>query len=143
MSIDINQFDLTYAAFLFPAIPLMMISFGNRYTALSTLIRKIHDDFINKKIKKSDKSAQRYLSQLVILKYRLNFVRAIQTLSGLAFIGNLITIILGITHYLSIAKSIFIFSVLIFCIALLIFIFEIQLSSKALKKHLEDLEEIN
>ena len=129
MSININQFDLTYAAFLFPAIPLMMISFGNRYTALSTLIRKIHDDFINKKIKKSDKSAQRYLSQLVILKYRLNFVRAIQTLSGLAFIGNLITIILGITHYLSIAKSIFIFSVLIFCIALLARLLAVQDSS--------------
>ena len=143
MNVNINQFDLTYAAFLFPAIPLMMISFGNRYTALSNLIRKIHDDFINKKIQKNDKSAQRYLSQLEILRYRLNFVRAIQTLSGLAFIGNLISISLGVVQYLVIAKYIFIFSVIIFSIALLIFIFEIQLSSKALKKHLEDLEEIN
>ena len=45
-----HNFQLTYAAFLFPAIPLMMISFGNRYTSLSKLIRKIHDEFINKKI---------------------------------------------------------------------------------------------
>ena len=35
-----------YPALLFPAIPLMMISFGNRYTAVSTLIRKLHGDFI-------------------------------------------------------------------------------------------------
>ena len=37
-------------AILFPAIPLMMVNFGNRYNSLSSLIRKIHDEFINKKI---------------------------------------------------------------------------------------------
>ncbi len=137
-----DNFDLAYAAFLFPAIPLMMISFGNRYTAVSTLIRKIHDEFINKKIDKNDKSAQRYLSQLEILQYRLNFVIAIQTLSGLAFIANLISISFGVMGKIIIAKYFFIISVIVFCLTLLIFIFEIQLSSKALKKHLEDLEEI-
>ena len=46
-------------AILFPAIPLMMVNFGNRYNSLSTLIRKIHDELINKKISKKDKSAMR------------------------------------------------------------------------------------
>ena len=34
-------------AILFPAIPLMMVNFGNRYNSLLSLIRKIHDEFIN------------------------------------------------------------------------------------------------
>ena len=58
-------------AILFPAIPLMMSNFGNRYIALSNLIRKIHDEFINKKISKNDKSAIRYLAQIKILRQRL------------------------------------------------------------------------
>ena len=41
-------------AALFPAIPLMMISFGNRYTTLATLIRKIHDDLMSRNLTKED-----------------------------------------------------------------------------------------
>ena len=37
---NLNNYNLTYAALLFPAIPLMMISFGNRYSTLSLLIRR-------------------------------------------------------------------------------------------------------
>ena len=62
-----HNFQLTYAAFLFPAIPLMMISFGNRYTSLSKLIRKIHDEFINKKISPNDKSASDILHKFKYL----------------------------------------------------------------------------
>ena len=54
-------------AILFPAIPLMMVNFGNRYNSLSSLIRKIHDEFINKKIF-SEKNKQTYLKILDDLK---------------------------------------------------------------------------
>ena len=36
-------------AALFPAIPLMMISFGNRYMSMASLIRKIHDEYVFEK----------------------------------------------------------------------------------------------
>ena len=86
----VYSFELTYAAFLFPAIPLMMISFNNRYTSLSRLIRKIHDEFINKKISKTDKSAMRYLAQINILNKRLVYVKLMQLFSGLSFFFNLL-----------------------------------------------------
>ena len=92
----VYSFELTYAAFLFPAIPLMMISFNNRYTSLSRLIRKIHDEFINKKISKNDKSAMRYLAQIDILNKRLVYVKLMQLFSGLSFFFNLLTILIGI-----------------------------------------------
>ena len=120
-----ENFQLTYAAFLFPAIPLMMISFGNRYSSLSLLIRKIHDEFINKK-----------------LNLRLKFIQSAQTLSGLAFLFNLLTIFLGILNFLILSISFFLFALSFFSVAMILFILEIQLASKALKTHLEDLEEI-
>ena len=92
----IHNFQLTYAAFLFPAIPLMMISFNNRYSSLSRLIRKIHDEFINKEISKKDKSAMRYLAQIDILNKRLMYVKLMQLFSGFSFFFNLITILVGI-----------------------------------------------
>ena len=79
-------------AILFPAIPLMMVNFGNRYNSLSSLIRKIHDEFINKKISPKDKSAKRYLAQIQILRQRLILNRFMQTLSSLSFILNLLSI---------------------------------------------------
>ena len=35
--------DYTVAALMFPAIPLMMTMYSNRFHTLSALIRKIHD----------------------------------------------------------------------------------------------------
>ena len=137
-----ENFDLTYAALLFPAIPLMMISFGNRYSSLSILIRKIHDEFINKKITSKDKSASRYLSQLKILSKRLKFVKAIQTISAFAVLFNLLSILIGIFNNSYIPGLLFVFALIFFCVAMILFMVEIQLSSIALQKHIEDLEEI-
>jgi len=137
----IHNFQLTYAAFLFPAIPLMMISFNNRYSSLSRLIRKIHDEFINKKISKRDKSAMRYLAQIDILNKRLMYVKLMQLFSGFSFFFNLITILVGIFN---INQSVIFFLVALgfFSLAIIVFLIEIHLSSKALKTHLEDLKDL-
>ena len=135
------NFKLTYAAFLFPAIPLMMISFGNRYTSLSRLIRKIYDEFINKKISINDKSATRYFAQIQILNKRLFYVKLMQIFSGLSFFFNLLTILIGI-YDLKSSLLIFIVALFFFSIAIIVFLFEIHLSSKALKTHIQDLEKL-
>jgi len=137
----IHNFQLTYAAFLFPAIPLMMISFNNRYSSLSRLIRKIHDEFINKEISKKDKSAMRYLAQIDILNKRLMYVKLMQLFSGFSFFFNLITILVGIFN---INRSVIFFLVALgfFSVAIIVFLIEIHLSSKALKTHLEDLKDL-
>ena len=139
---SVDNFNLTYAALLFPAIPLMMISFGNRYTTLSNLIRKIHDELINKKISSKDKSAKRYLAQVEILNRRLNYVLYVQTLSGCAFILNLLSILFGIFSNFLLSVMFFILALCIFSMAMLLFLIELRLAGKALKTHLEDLEEI-
>ena len=136
-----HNFQLTYAAFLFPAIPLMMISFGNRYTSLSKLIRKIHDEFINKKISPNDKSASRYFAQIQILNKRLRYVKLMQFFSGISFFLNLITILVGI-YFLDISLILFITALFFFALAICVFLIEINISTKSLRTHLEDLEDL-
>ena len=137
-----HNFQLTYAAFLFPAIPLMMISFGNRYTSLSKLIRKIHDEFINKKISPNDKSASRYFAQIQILNKRLRYVKLMQFFSGISFFLNLLTILVGI-YFLDISLILFITALFFFALAICVFLIEINISTKALRTHLEDLEDLD
>ena len=137
-----HNFQLTYAAFLFPAIPLMMISFGHRYTSLSTLIRKIHDEFINKKISPNDRSASRYFAQIQILNKRLRYVKLMQFFSGISFFLNLFTILVGI-YFLDISLILFITALFFFALAICVFLIEINISTKALRTHLEDLEDLD
>ena len=128
-------------AILFPAIPLMMVNFGNRYNSLSSLIRKIHDEFINKKISPKDKSAKSYLAQIQIFRQRLILNRFMQTLSSLSFILNLLSIYFAF-KYLIFFINTFLIAVLLFGVSILIFIYELQIAAKALDKHLEDLEDL-
>ena len=136
-----KSFNLTYAAFLFPAIPLMMLTFGNRWIAISKLIRQMHRDLIDKR-KQQSKSASKYLVQIKILSLRLKYVKYMQLFSGIAFIINLLTILCGMIGS-TITPYLFAMALLIFSTALIIFLIEINLSSQALKTHLEDLEDKN
>ena len=136
-----NNFSTLYPALLFPAIPLMMISFGNRYTSLAALIRKIHDLIVLNNL--SRKTAKHYLDQIKILTQRLALVRASQSLSGVSFILNLLSIYCSYIEKYEIALNFFGFGVLVFALAILTFIYEIQLSTRALSKHLEDLKDLS
>jgi hypothetical protein len=136
-----NNFSTLYPALLFPAIPLMMISFGNRYTSLAALIRKIHDLIVVNHLSK--KNAKHYLDQIKVLTQRLALVRASQTLSGVSFILNLLSIYCSYIEKYEVALNFFGFGVLVFALAILTFIYEIQLSTKALSKHLEDLKDLS
>ena len=138
-----NNFSTLYPALLFPAIPLMMISFGNRYTSLAALIRKIHDLIVVNHLFKEEKNAKHYLDQIKILTQRLALVRASQSLSGVSFILNLLSIYCSYIEKYEIALNFFGFGVLVFALAILTFIYEIQLSTRALSKHLEDLKDLS
>ncbi len=132
-----RSFELTYAAFLFPAIPLMMLTFGNRWIAISKLIRQMHSDFVeNKSIK--PESSEKYLTQIKILSLRLEYVKYMQLLSGISFVFNLLTIFLGMIGD-QIAVYFFSLALILFSLALCIFVIEINLSSRALKTHLKEL----
>ena len=76
------QQDILIIGVMFPAIPLMMINFGNRYTVLASLIRDLHDAVIRDNTSLGD--AERFLRQINTLRKRLRLIGIVRTISALA-----------------------------------------------------------
>ena len=130
-----EDLNFWYPALLFPAIPLMMIVFGNRYSSLSKLIRDLHDRFL-----KEDEVRDKFTEQIELLTDRLFLVKSMQTLAGLAFIANLLTIFFRYIDVPSVAFSLFGVATILLSASILLFVIEIQKSSSALSKHISDLK---
>ena len=137
-------------AALFPAIPLMMINYANRYSSLSTLVRKIHDDLIENRSSKGELYVKRYLEQIYILRKRLLLNRTFQTLGAASFFINLISFFFGLRlitktpdpSMVTMFIYFYVAALIIFAISIALFIVELQLAATALNKHIEDLEEL-
>ena len=78
------QQDILIIGVLFPAIPLMMVNFGNRYTVLANLIRHLHDEVIRDNV--SPKDAERFLLQISPLRNRLRLIGIIQSCAAISFV---------------------------------------------------------
>ena len=128
-------------AILFPAIPLMMINFGNRYSSLATLIRKLHDDLIDKEVTRNKETTKRYLAQIDIFKKRLSLNTMMQTAALFSFLINLISIFFVFFSEIYFIP-VFLLGVLLFAISISIYLLELRLAVSALDKHLEDLEDL-
>jgi|TARA_B110000459_G_scaffold191079_1_gene226821 hypothetical protein len=129
-------------AALFPAIPLMMINFGNRYITLATLIRKIHDELMAKKLTKKDKESNIYLKQIEVLRKRLTLNRIISSFSASAFLCNLIAIYFAYARNYVEFGYMFTLSCILFGVAIVLYIVELQMATHALDTHLQDLEDL-
>ena len=130
-----EDLNFWYPALLFPAIPLMMIVFGNRYSSLSKLIRDLHD-----RVLEEDEVRDKFTEQIELLTDRLFLVKSMQTLAGLAFIANLLTIFFRYIDVPSVAFSLFGVATILLSVSILLFVIEIQKSSSALSKHISDLK---
>ena len=130
-----EDLNFWYPALLFPAIPLMMIVFGNRYSSLSKLIRDLHD-----RVLQEEKVRDKFTEQIELLTDRLFLVKSMQTLAGLAFIANLFTIFFRYIDVPSVAFSLFGVATILLSASILLFVIEIQKSSSALSKHISDLK---
>ena len=131
--------DLTTSALLFPAIPLVMITFGTRFTVVSELIRKIHDEYAAD-IDLDDVRAKRMLGEISALKKRLWMIQINQTLSSLSFFFNLLTMFALYMGNQNLAKTIFGIALALLMLAVVLFIIEISIAVRSLNLHLSDLD---
>ena len=72
--------DYTVAALMFPAIPLMMTMYSNRFHTLSALIRQIHDQYTFEK-----KIPPEWENQLHVLNKRTNYLKYVMGFSAFGF----------------------------------------------------------
>jgi|TARA_B100001964_G_scaffold130865_1_gene144612 hypothetical protein len=130
--------EYTFIAIMFPAIPLTMVMFGNRFHTTSVLIRQMHDEYIYEKVMPAE-----FNQQLKILKSRIILLKRAQIAMGLSFLFNMLSVFALFFNAILPAKFFFGLCLLSIIVALIIYLYEITLSTKALKYHLLDLDNMN
>ena len=127
--------DYTVAALMFPAIPLMMTMYSNRFHTLSALIRQLHDKFTFEK-----KVPPELEKQLHVLNKRTNYLKYVMGFSSFGFLFNMLTVLLLYLDLTFYARLSFALCCVCMIISIFIFLQEIRLSNQALKFHLSDMK---
>ena len=127
--------EYTFIAIMFPAIPLTMVMFGTRFHTTSVLIRQMHDEYIYEKVMPAE-----FNKQLEILKSRIILLKRAQISMGLSFLFNMFSVFALFFNKTMPAKFFFALCLLSIIAALIIYLYEITLSTKALRYHLSDLD---
>ena len=127
--------DYTVTALMFPAIPLTMSIYSNRFHTLSSLIRKLHDEYIFEKHIPSE-----WKKQLLNLNGRIKLLRYSIVFASFGFLFNMLTVFGLYLDRIFEARVIFGSCLIAMIISIIFFIREIQLSTKALKLHLSDMK---
>ena len=126
--------DYTVAALMFPAIPLMMTMYSNRFHTLSALIRKIHDQYTFEK-----KVPPEWENQLHVLNKRTNYLKYVMGFASFGFLFNMLTVLLLYLDLIFQARLSFAFCCLCMIFSIFLFLQEVRLSNEALKYHLSDM----
>ena len=127
--------DYTVTALMFPAIPLIMAVYSNRFHTLSALIRKLHDEYVFEK-----HIPPEWEKQLKNLSRRINYLKFSIGAAGLGFLFNMMTVLGLYLDKIFVARLIFATCCISMIISIVLFLFEIFLSTNALKLHLSDMK---
>ena len=128
--------DYTVTALMFPAIPLIMGVYSNRFHTLSNLIRKIHDEHVFEK-----HTPPEWKDQLKNLHNRINVLKYTIMFSAFGFLFNMLTVFALYLEKIFVARIILGSCCLSMMISIVFFIREIQISTKALRLHISDMDE--
>jgi uncharacterized protein DUF2721 len=127
---DIN---ITTPALLFPAISLLMLAFTNRFLTLATIIRSLHDRYL-------DHPNENVGRQIANLRYRVYLIRNMQAFGIASLFLCVVCMFVLFAGWVEIGKWIFAFSLILMAVSLVISLREIQLSVGALDLLLHDME---
>ena len=127
--------DYTVTALMFPAIPLLMNIYSNRFHSLSKLIRELHDEHVYENHVPAE-----WKKQFINLSGRIVLLRWTIMFAAFGFLFNMLTVFALYIESLIIARFIFGSCCLSMMISIVFFIREIQISTKALKLHLSDMD---
>lgn len=127
-----EELTLTTPALLFSAISLIMLAYTNRFLAYASLVRSLHDRYLQSK-------DSIFIKQIVHLKRRLRLTQAMQILG----IGSLLLCVLCMfliyVEWQRVAEIIFGIALLMLIASLMFSIREIRISSQALDLQIGDM----
>ena len=127
--------DYTVTALMFPAIPLLMGVYSNRFHTLSKLIRELHDEHVYEKHVPAE-----WQKQFLNLSSRISILRWTIMFAAFGFLFNMLTVFALYLDELFVARVIFGSCCLSMIISIIFFIKEIQISTNALNLHMSDMD---
>lgn len=125
--------DLTTPALLFSAISLLLLAYTNRFLVLAQLIRQLHGQ-------SREHLQEIVLRQIANLRQRILLTKAMQGLGVLSFILCSLSMLFIFTELQPLARKTFGLSLLLLVLSLVVSLYEIMISTKAIEIELEDLE---
>lgn len=126
---------LTTPALLFPAISLLLLAYTNRFLAIATLIRNLHQKHIN-----SPEHPTPIVGQIENLRSRLSYIKLMQVFGVSSFFLCVLSMILLFIDQVMLGSYVFAGSMILLLISLGISLRELQISTDALNLELSDME---
>ena len=123
-------------ALFFPAISLLMLAYTNRFLALASLIRNLHDKY------QGDRKPERIIEQIKNLRRRLHLIRLMQAFGIISLFLCVLCMFFIFARWEFMAAIVFIISMIGMMISLFLSLSEIQISTKALEIELSDVEDL-
>ena len=127
--------DYTVTALMFPAIPLTMNIYSNRFHTLSSLIRELHDEHVYE-----NHIPPEWKKQFINLNGRIKLLKLTIMFGSFGFLFNMLTVFALYLNEIFFARVIFGSCCLSMIISIVLFIREIQISTNALKLHMSDMD---
>jgi hypothetical protein len=129
-----KELTLTTPALLFSAISLIMLAYTNRFLAYATVVRSLHDKYLQNK-------DSVLIKQIKNIKQRLYLTRSMQIFGISSLLLCVVTMFLIYVGFNTLATWTFGLALLLLIISLAFLIVEIQISVKALEHHISDIEQ--
>ena len=126
---------LTTPALLFPAISLLLLAYTNRFLALASVIRSLHD-----RIHQGSAHGFSVHAQIRNLRKRVHIIKHMQGLGAGSFFGCVLTMLLLYSSLKIAAGVVFGCSLVLLLGSLLLSLWEIQISVDALEAHLTGID---
>jgi len=128
-----EQLTLTTPALLFSAISLIMLAYTNRFLAYASVVRNLHDKYLQHK-------DEALIRQINNLRKRLYLTRSMQIFGISSLLLCVLTMFLIYIEQHTVAIWIFGVALVFLIISLALLIREIQISVEALEYHLGAME---
>ncbi|MBB5391468.1 MULTISPECIES: DUF2721 domain-containing protein [unclassified Herbaspirillum] len=126
--------NLTTPALLFPATSLLLLAYTNRFLVLAQLIRNLQTQH-------KDDGRDLVIRQILNLRKRIVLTRYMQALGVSSFIMCAVSMFLIFVEHGHLAEAFFGISLFLLVLSLLVSLWEIMISTRAIEIGLEDMEQ--
>jgi hypothetical protein len=128
------EISLTTPALLFPTVSLLMLAYTNRFLALATIIRNLHDRY-------QAENDSNILGQIANLRYRIYLIRDMQIFGLLSLLFCVISMFALFAGWIAAGQWSFAIALILMIVSMVISLRELQISVGALDLLLAELED--